>query len=152
MTPEERLLLERFLEPPLIALLATIAPDGSPQLSPVWYRFANGRLTVSTTKQTVKHNNLSRDSRTTVCVYSGPEALEYCTLSGRVEISDDESIWPETRAIIERYDTAGETETRLTRLKTQDRVIISLSPDRVLLSRSDGRRITRLAERSDSGA
>ena len=85
-----------------------------------------------------------RDDRLTVCVYSDPEAIEYCALTGQAEVSDDDSIWPETQAIVERYQTPEATEERMAQLRTQNRIIISLTPERVLFSRSDGRRITRL--------
>jgi PPOX class probable F420-dependent enzyme len=123
--------LVEFLRPPRIAVVATIGKTGAPQLSPNWYRYADGTLSVSTTKQRLKYVNLSRDDRLVVCIYSGTLARQYVTLRGRAQIIEDESIWPETRAIVERYDAPERVETRMRRLRTQDRVIIALKPDRV---------------------
>jgi nitroimidazol reductase NimA-like FMN-containing flavoprotein (pyridoxamine 5'-phosphate oxidase superfamily) len=68
-TAEELARLERFLEPSMIAVVATVGRTGMPQLTPNWYRFANGRLTMSTTKERVKYLNLSRDPKMAVCIY-----------------------------------------------------------------------------------
>ena len=124
--------VETFLTPPLIAVVATIRRDGTPQLTPNWYRFSDGRLTISTTKQRVKYQNLSQDPRLVVCVYSEPQAQEYVTLSGRTEIFDGDSIWPDTRAIVERYVPRDRVESRMRELRTQDRVLISLVPERAV--------------------
>ncbi len=63
---EEAALVQELLAPSRIAMVATIRPDGTPQLTPNWYRFHGGRLTMSTTKQRVKYRNLSRDPRLVV--------------------------------------------------------------------------------------
>ena len=131
-TAQEMDRLDEFLKPSLIAVVATIARDGTPQLTPNWYVFSDGRMAISTTKERVKHRNLARDNRLAVCVYSEPSALEYATLRGRAEISDDESIWPVTQAIVERYVSPDGVEARMRVLRTQNRVTISMEPERVV--------------------
>lgn len=112
-------------------MLATIGASGMPQLTPNWYVFVGGRLAMSTRKETFKYRNLSRDQRLAVCIYSEPDAQDYVVVTGRVEITDDDSIWPTTRAIVERYVDPNQVESRMDLLKTQNRVIISLIPERV---------------------
>ena len=132
LTPEEERRLVEFLKPSLIAVVATVGRSGMPQLTPNWYEFAGGRMTISTTKERVKYRNLSRDDRLAVCVYSGDRAEEYATITGRVEISDDDSIWPLTQAIVQRYVAPEDVDARMRQLRTQNRVIISLTPERVV--------------------
>ena len=131
LTEDEIGRLDEFLKPSLIAVVATIGRDGVPQLTPNWYVFADGKMAISTTKERVKYTNLSRDERLAVCVYSEPQAAHYATLRGRAEITDDESIWLITRDIVERYVSPNGVEDRMRTLRTQNRVIISLTPDRV---------------------
>ena len=121
--------LEEFLRPTRIAVVATLSASGMPQLTPNWYRFADGRLSVSTTKERVKFLNLSRDDRIAVCIYSEPLAKDYVTLRGRAEILDGDSIWPDTRAIVERYLPAEKVEARMRQLRQENRVIISMVPE-----------------------
>ena len=123
--------LQAFLEPSRIAVLAAIGPSGMPQLTPNWYVFAGGRLAISTRKETYKYRNLTRDQRLAVCIYSEPNAQDYVVVTGRVEITDDDSIWPTTRAIVARYVELGQVEERMDLLRMQNRVIISLTPEKV---------------------
>jgi PPOX class probable F420-dependent enzyme len=130
--PEERSRLAEFLAPPRIAVVATIGRGGMPQLTPNWYVYSDGRLLVSTTKQRVKHRNLVRDGRVAVCVCSEPMAEEYVTVRGRADIRDDDSIWEDTRAIVERYVEPDGVEARMNMLRGEDRVIVSVEPDGVV--------------------
>ena len=132
LTPEDARRLAEFLAPSHIAVVATIGPSGMPQLTPNWYCCANGKLMISTTKERVKYRNLARDGRMTVCVYSEPQAQDYVTLWGDVTIRDDDSIWPDTRAIVERYVPPEGVEARMQQLHTQNRVIIDFEPERML--------------------
>ena len=132
MTPEDTRRLEAFLKPSHIVVVATIGRNGMPHLTPNWYYYANETLMISTTKERIKYRNLRRDNRMTVCIYSEPRAQDYVTLWGGVSIRDDESIWTDTRAIVERYVPAPDVEARLQQLRTQHRVIIDFTPERVL--------------------
>lgn len=131
VTPDETARLEAFLKPARIAVVATVGRNGLPQLTPNWYNFADGTLTMSTTKERIKYRNVSRDARMAMCIYSDPQAADYVTISGPVRISDDESIWPQTRAIIERYVPPEGVEERMRQLRAQNRVIVTLTPERV---------------------
>ena len=132
ISAEEQSKLAEFLAPPRIAVVATIGRDGMPQLTPNWYVYSDGRLLVSTTKQRVKYPNLVRDGRIAVCVCSEPLAEEYATVRGRAEIRDDDSIWEDTRAIVERYVEPDRVEARMDVLRGEDRVIVSVEPDGVV--------------------
>ena len=131
VTEDELARLSRFLEGPWIAVLATIGSGGVPLLTPVWYNYASGRLTITSRKETTKFRNLSRDSRVSLSICSEPQALEYVTIWGRAETEDGDSIWPATRAIIERYEEPENVDDRLAQLQTQNRAIISVEPERV---------------------
>jgi PPOX class probable F420-dependent enzyme len=132
LNPTEARRLEAFLEPSRIVVVATIGRHGMPQLTPNWYVYTNGTLMISTTKERVKYRNLSRDNRMTVCIYSEPQAQDYVTLWGHVNIRDDDSIWPDTRAIVERYVPAQGVEARLQQLRAQNRVILDFITERAL--------------------
>jgi PPOX class probable F420-dependent enzyme len=103
VTPTEARRLAEFLTPSHIVVVATIGRNGMPHLTPNWYVYTHGTLMISTTKERVKYRNLSRDNRMSVCIYSEPQAQNYVTLWGHVTVRDDDSIWPDTRAIVERY-------------------------------------------------
>jgi PPOX class probable F420-dependent enzyme len=132
LTPAETRRLEEFLTPSHIVVVATIGRTGMPHLTPNWYVYANGTLMISTTKERVKYRNLTRDNRLSVCIYSAPQAQDYVTLWGHVTIRDDDSIWPDTRAIVERYVPPAGVEARMQQLRAQNRVMIDFTPERIL--------------------
>ncbi len=61
---EERRLFER----PNHAVLGTIRPDGSPQVTPVWILMEGDLVTVNSARGRAKVRNLARDPRATVTV------------------------------------------------------------------------------------
>ena len=130
-TSEDLSRLSEFLAPTKIAVVATIGRDDLPQLTPNWYVYQDSRIAISTTKQRVKYRNLVRDSRLSVCVMTEPLAQEYVSVRGRAEIIDDDSIWPITEAIVRRYVSAERVQVRMNQLRAEDRIIISLKPERV---------------------
>ena len=132
MSPNDMAKLEEFLSPTRIVVVATLARSGMPHLTPNWYVFSDGKLHISTTKERLKYINLARDNRMAVCIYSGTTAPEYVTMTGPVEISDDDSIWPTTRAIVERHLPADRVEGRMATLRTENRVLISLTPENII--------------------
>jgi PPOX class probable F420-dependent enzyme len=132
LTPEAQRRLAEFLQPSHIAVIATIGPSGMPQLTPNWYDYTDGKVMISTTKERVKYRNLVRDSRMTVCIYTERDAQDYATMWGHVTIRDDDSIWPDTRAIVERYVSSDGVEARMAQLHTQNRVVIDFEPERVM--------------------
>lgn len=67
--------LSEFLQPSHIAVVATINRDGSPQLTPNWYVWHEGRVAISTTEERLKHRNLARDGRMSLCVIEEPRAI-----------------------------------------------------------------------------
>ena len=131
MTVEERRRLEDFLAPSRIAVVATVGKTGMPQLTPNWYDFSDGRMTISTTKDRIKYLNLVKDDRLAVCVYSDALAHDYVTIRGHAEIIEGDAIWPDTLAIVKRYVEPDKVEARMTALRQQPRIIVSLDPERI---------------------
>jgi PPOX class probable F420-dependent enzyme len=60
--------LDGLLDDPRIAVLATIRPDGSVLLSPVWHEWRDGGFHVWTGADDVKTRHLRRDPRTSILV------------------------------------------------------------------------------------
>ena len=131
MTDDQRTRLAEFLEPSRIIMVATIGRDGMPQMTPNWFYYDGHRLAMSTTRDRVKYRNLSRDPRMSVCIAVEPMASDYVSISGPVSISEDDSIWPVTRSIIGRYMSADVVDERIEHMKTEGRVILWLTPEKV---------------------
>lgn len=60
---------KKLIDAPNFACVATLMPDGSPQVSPVWIDRDNDIIIINSRETTQKVRNLSRDPRIAVCVY-----------------------------------------------------------------------------------
>ena len=103
-------------------------------MTPNWYVYADGRLHISTPRSTKKCTNIQRDGRMAVCVVPEPAVQKYVTLRGPVEVRQDDTIWAETRLIVERYMSGDAVAARMAKLMQQDRVLLSLTPEHVLMN------------------
>jgi len=116
-----------LFDEPNFVTVATIDPDGRPQLSIVWAKRDGEDVLFSTIKGRRKHANLVRDARATALVYPADDPYRYAEVRGSVTVTDD----PAAELINElalKYtgqpfgDRPGEL-----------RVIVRLVPDHVVL-------------------
>ena len=124
--------LAEFLRPARIAVLATVGSDGTPQVTPVWYGYKDGRLAVAANENSAKVRNLRRDPRLSVCVYEGERGAEYVALYGRADLAHGDGVWPQVRAIVERYESPENVDEYMRELMAERFAIITLAPERVL--------------------
>src|SRR5580658_3903626 len=66
------------------AHLATIMPDGSPQVTPVWFDYSNGRIRVNTAKGRVKARNMAEGSRVALSILDPDNPYRYLQIRGTV--------------------------------------------------------------------
>jgi PPOX class probable F420-dependent enzyme len=71
------------------ATVATIEPDGQPQLSPVWVTHDGDDVLFSTTVGRRKHVNISRDNRVTVCVFDQEDPYSYAEVRGTATMTEE---------------------------------------------------------------
>ncbi len=69
--------------------VATIMPDGSPQVTPVWVDYDGTHVIFNTAKGRVKERNLRRDGRVALTVSDPNNPYRYVQVRGRAEISEE---------------------------------------------------------------
>jgi len=119
-----------FLDAPRPADLATLNPDGSPQLSVIWYARRGDLVIVNTTAQRVKTKNMERDGRVALLV-GDPE--RYVRLDGDAQlVATGAEGLADIRALAVRYngEAAAERTTRDVWSK-EDRVTYAIAVRRV---------------------
>ena len=79
---------ERFLAGRHVAVLVTIAPDGRPVPTPVWYLYRDGLLYFHTATDAVKTENIRRDPRVSVCVQEERPPYKTVTIHGTAEVRE----------------------------------------------------------------
>jgi PPOX class probable F420-dependent enzyme len=135
VNPQE---ITAYLAAPRIAVVATVNKNGTPHLTPNWYRYDGQVVTLIIRTDRLKYRNLQRNNRISVCIYDPPAASNYVVISGTATCSDQD-IWDEARRIIERYRAATEVDEYLARWKTEPRVLVTVTPEHIA-TRASGRR------------
>lgn len=79
----------RYLLQADVAVLATIAPDGRPQVTPVWFLYDDGaiKLSLNTNRQKVK--NLRANPAVTFFVLDRAAPTRYLEIRGDAELAED---------------------------------------------------------------
>ncbi|HET6857888.1 MAG TPA: PPOX class F420-dependent oxidoreductase [Streptomyces sp.] len=81
--------LKALLDTPVFINVATIQPDGSPQVSPVWVKRDGDEVLFSTTLGRRKEKNLRRDPRVTALLQPFDSPYDYAEIRGSVEMTTD---------------------------------------------------------------
>jgi PPOX class probable F420-dependent enzyme len=124
---EER---EAFLRATPHAVVATIQPDGRPQLTPNWYLWDGQRFWVSTLDWTIKVRNLKRDPRVTLCMDTGVRRTQYAQVFGTAEVIEGD-VREQTLELIRKYESEeADVLTHWEGIK-ENRVLIVITPERI---------------------
>ncbi|MER7468462.1 PPOX class F420-dependent oxidoreductase [Streptomyces sp. NPDC097981] len=82
--------LKRIIDDsPVFASIATIQPDGSPQVSVTWLARDGNDLLISTTVGRRKEENLRRDPRITVLINPHDAPYTYAEVRGTAELTTE---------------------------------------------------------------
>ncbi|GGN54646.1 hypothetical protein GCM10012285_47700 [Streptomyces kronopolitis] len=81
--------LKQLLDSPVFVTVATIQPDGSPQVSPVWVKRDGDDLLFSTTLGRRKEANLRRDPRVSVVIQPFDAPYTYAEVRGAAELTTE---------------------------------------------------------------
>ncbi len=67
------------------ASLATVMPDGTPQVTPVWIDFDGSHLRINSAKGRVKDRNMRRNPQVALAIQDPDNPYRYLAVRGRVE-------------------------------------------------------------------
>jgi PPOX class probable F420-dependent enzyme len=71
------------------AALGTIRADGTPHVSPVWVDYDGEHVIFNTSRGRAKEQQVGRDPRVTLTVWSAESPYEYVEVSGTAEFVDE---------------------------------------------------------------
>ena len=66
------------------ANLATLMPDGTPQVTPVWFDMDGGRIRVNTARGRVKDRNMTQNARVALSIIDPDNPYRHIQIRGRV--------------------------------------------------------------------
>ncbi len=118
-----------WFDRPEHATLATIMPDGRPQLSVVWAGLDGDDVVVSTVKGRRKHLNIERDPRVGVLMFAGDDPDHYVEIRGTATMTEEGG-----RELIDRLNHAYRGTGRYIGDDGTDniRVVVRITPERVV--------------------
>ena len=85
------------------ASIATLQPDGSPQVTPVWFDYTNGKVRVNTAKDRVKARNMSIGSKVALSIMDPDNAYRYIQIRGTVTNETTEGAVAHIDSLAKKY-------------------------------------------------
>ncbi len=110
------------------AFLSTLMPDGSPQVTPVWFNTDGEYILINTACGRVKDRNMRRDSRVAMVIMDLTRPYHYLQIRGRVAAVTEEGAREHIDLLSLKY--TGRENFRTNR-PDEVRVIYKISPDNV---------------------
>ena len=117
-----------LLQKPAFANLATLNPDGSPQVTPVWFEYDGQHVVVNTARGRVKDRNLQHEPRVALSIMDPANPYRYLGIQGRVtemtETGADAGIDRLAKKYLgkDKYPWRGPNEVR---------VLVKITPDKI---------------------
>ncbi|MEU6663083.1 PPOX class F420-dependent oxidoreductase [Streptomyces sp. NPDC046821] len=123
--------LKELLDSPVFVNIATIQPDGSPQVSPVWVKRDGDDVLISTTVGRRKEKNLRRDPRVTVLLQRFDSPYEYAEIRGIADLSTEggQELIDELSM---KYNGKKYIEFNPGSVNDAERVVVRISPRKVV--------------------
>ncbi len=92
-----------LLEKKAFAHLATVMPDGGPQVTPVWFDFDGRHIRINSARGRLKDKNMRRDPRVALSILDPDNAYRYLEIRGTVVEITETSAVAHIDALAKRY-------------------------------------------------
>ncbi|MGH7826493.1 MAG: PPOX class F420-dependent oxidoreductase [Candidatus Binatia bacterium] len=110
------------------ANVATIMPDGSPQVTPVWFDYDGTHIRVNTAKGRVKDKNMRRNKNVALSIQDPDNPYRYLAVRGEVAEITEQGADDHIDALAQKY--LGKNKYPF-RGSGEVRVMYKIRPDRV---------------------
>jgi PPOX class probable F420-dependent enzyme len=120
---------KQFFKKPNFGHLATLEPDGSPQVTPVWIDVDDEHILINTAKGRKKVRNIQRDPRVSVEVADQENPYSMLSIKGKVVEITSEGADAHIDAMAMKY--LGK-ETYPFRQPGEERLIMRIQPEKVI--------------------
>ncbi len=119
----------RLIDGKNFAHLATLMPDGSPQVTPVWIDHEGDVILVNTSVGRVKQKNTARDRRVAISIADEENPYDKVIIRGRVLAQTFEGADPHIDKLAKKYTGALKYQNRS---PGEKRIIIKIEPLRIV--------------------
>jgi PPOX class probable F420-dependent enzyme len=85
------------------AHLATVMPDGTPQVTPVWFDYAGGAIRVNSARGRVKDRNMKEGASVALSILDPENPYRYMQIRGRVRKVTEDGAVAHIDALAKKY-------------------------------------------------
>jgi PPOX class probable F420-dependent enzyme len=118
--------VKQWIDDKTVVSVATLLPNGQPQVSPVWATYDGDDILLSTLESRQKFRNLSKDPRVSVLVFPMSDPYIYAELRGEITMTREGG-----RELIDRLALAYTGEPYPVEPPDEVRVVLRLKIDKV---------------------
>ena len=121
--------VRRLLEEPNFGAMATVMPDGSPQVTTVWVDTDGKHILVNTAEGRQKPRNIRRDNRVALSIFDRQNPYAQATVRGKIVDIVAEGADAHIDKLAKRY--LGK-DTYPFRQPGEQRLILKIEPERIV--------------------
>jgi PPOX class probable F420-dependent enzyme len=103
MSPIPENYLDLLQHKKAFANLATVRPDGSPQVTPVWFDLKDGVIRVNTAKGRVKARNMTEGAPVALAIMDPDDPYRYIQVRGRVKRAIEQGASAHIDSLAKKY-------------------------------------------------
>jgi PPOX class probable F420-dependent enzyme len=85
------------------AFLATVNPDGTPQVTPVWFDMAGDNIRINTARGRIKDRNMSQNAHVALSILDPDNPYRHVSLRGRIVKVSEEGADADIDALSQKY-------------------------------------------------
>lgn len=85
------------------AYLATLMPDGSPQVTPVWFSYDNDRVRINTARGRVKEKNLTARPQMALAIQDPEDTYRFVQIRGVASDSTEDGAVAHIERLAQKY-------------------------------------------------
>jgi len=87
-----------------LGFLATVMPDGSPQLTPLWFSYESGEIKINTKRGRVKEKNMSARPQVALVIQAPEDTLRFLQIRGAATGATEQGAVDHIERLSQKYD------------------------------------------------
>jgi PPOX class probable F420-dependent enzyme len=87
-----------------LGFLATVMPDGSPQLTPLWFSYENDEIKINTKRGRVKEKNMSARPQVALVILAPEDTLRFLQIRGVATHATEDGAVDHIERLSQKYD------------------------------------------------
>lgn len=119
----------KFIDGKNFAFLATLLPDGSPHVTPMWVDHEGDMVIMNTAMGRVKQNNVARDPRVSLAIADSNNPYDRIVIHGRVVDQTEQGAEAHIDKLAKKYTGLNKYQKTS---PTEKRIILKIEPLQIL--------------------